>query len=360
MLRPLRFLRSYLGAGPDGPVEEVRVPVGDGEVPATLHLPRARGPAPGWVLLHGITVAGREHRSLTRFARALAASGGVVLVPEVPSWRALRIDPAAARETIAGAALYLAARPEVERGGVGVVGFSFGATQALVSAADPRVRDAVRAVVGFGGYADLERTVVCQMTGEHEWRGKRHLLAPDPYGRWVAGANHLALARGMEGMGRVQERLRAIAAEAGRRGTPAFEREYDPLKEELRAELEPGERGVWDLFAPAAGLPPHDLAAARELGREMARAAIEAEPLLDPRSSLADLRCRVVLAHGYEDRLIPFTETLRLREALPPRLSASATITRLFAHSGGARTGAARYVVEGIRFVLLLQRALGR
>lgn len=360
MLRPFRFLRSYLGAGREGPVEQVRVPVGDCDVPATLYLPRARGPAPGWVLLHGITVAGREHRSLTRFARALAASGGVVLVPEVPSWRGLRIDPAAARETIAGAALHLAERPEVEPGGVGVVGFSFGATQALVSAADPRLRDAVRAVVGFGGYSDLERTLVCQMTGEHEWRGRKHLLAPDPYGRWVVGANYLALARGMEGMGRVQERLRALAAEAGRRGTPAFGREYDPLKEELRAELDPAEHQVWDLFAPAAGLPPHDLEAARQVAREMARAGILAEPLLDPRPSLAELRCRVVLAHGYEDRLIPFTESLHLRQALPPHVRASATVTRLFAHSGGARAGAARYLVEGIRFVLLLQRALGR
>ncbi|HEX6911905.1 MAG TPA: hypothetical protein VF142_15990, partial [Longimicrobium sp.] len=60
------------------------------------------------------------------------------------------------------------------------------------------------------------------------------------------------------------------------------------------------------------------------------------DPGLDPRPHLPRVRGRVVLSHGREDRLIPFTETLRLRELLPPVARPSVTITGLFAHSSHA------------------------
>jgi dienelactone hydrolase len=101
-LRTARFLRAYL-AGGAGPFrqEEVRIEAADDAREATLYLPRRRGPAPGWVVLHGMTVPGRRHLAMSRFVRSLAASGAAVLVPDVPAWRELRVDTGAARETLA-------------------------------------------------------------------------------------------------------------------------------------------------------------------------------------------------------------------------------------------------------------------
>ena len=93
--------------------------------------------------------------------------------------------------------------PEVRPGGVGTVGFSFGATQALMAMADPAVQRDVRAVVGFGGYCDLRRMLRSLFTGEHEWSGEQYRLDPDPYGRWMIVGNYLTLIPGYEGMGAV-------------------------------------------------------------------------------------------------------------------------------------------------------------
>lgn len=355
-LRVARFLRGYL-RHPSAPLgeEETTVRTSAGEIPATLVRVGGRGPRPGWIVLHGITVTGRRHPSLARFTHALAATGATVLVPEVRDWTELRIDPHAADVVIAGSVEALRARSDVDGDRLRLVGFSFGATQALVSATSPGTRERVRVVVGFGGYCDLERSLLCMLTGEHEWRGMRHRLDPDPYGRWIVASNYLAAVDGA--LAAVGRAAHALAGEAGRRGAFAADALYDPLKASLRSGLTPRQREVWDLVAPPAGVrPPTD--ETRDLAARLTAAALSVHPQLEPREALARVDQRVVLAHGLDDQLIPYTETLRLREALGPRARVSVTITRLFAHSRSAeRLGAAKFPLEALRYLRLLHRA---
>ena len=359
-LRTARFLRAYLRGG-RGPfrTEEITVHIGGEPREATLYLPARRGPAPGWVVLHGLTVPGRHHLAMTRFVRSLAATGAAVLVPDVPAWRELRLDVDAARTTLADASRWLAARPEVRPGGVGTIGFSFGATQALMAMADPAVQRDVRAVVGFGGYCDLQRMLRCLFTGEHEWGGERFQLDPDPYGRWIIVGNYLTLIDGYEGMEAVARGALELAVEAGRVGAWAWEPVYDPTKARFRAGLSPAERELWDVIAPPSGTPPADMAPARAIGEAFSAAALEKDPGLDPRARLPHVRGRVVLSHGRADRLIPYTETLRLRELLPPSARPAVTITGLFAHSShGPWMRPLDRVREAGLFIRLLNDAL--
>lgn len=338
MLRTARFLSSFLRYPNEGvEAEEVEVPSSEGGLPASLFRPHARRKElPGWVVLHGITVPGRRHAALQRFARALAGSGAVVLVPEIRTWTELTVDSEAADHAIAASAAYLAGSEGVRGGGVGVVGFSFGATQALITAARAAERHSIRSVVGFGGYADLRRAIRFMFTGEHEWKGEEYHLDPDPYGRWIAVANYLTRTAGYEGTGAVAAGCRALAEEAGRVGGYAGDAYLDPLKEELGAGLTEEERAIWEIVAPLTGAPvPHDAALA--LAERVADTALAVDPGLDPTPLLPDLTdTRVVLAHGVADHLVPFTESLRLRSLLPPAAPASVTLTRIFAHSGGA------------------------
>lgn len=327
-------------------------------VEATLVAPVGGRPRPGWVVLHGITVPGRRHPVLTRFVRALASTGGVVLVPAVTSWQRLRIDPDVADVTIAAAAHHLTESPEVLPGGVGVIGFSFGATQALITASRPELGGTIRSVVGFGGYCDLRRTVRFMMVGEHEWNGVRYTADPDPYGRWIVAANYLTRARGYEGADDVARAASELAAEAGRRFVFAGDPAYDELKRHRRDRLRPGDRELWDLIAPPSGERVPE-AAGRELADRLVAAALEVHPQLDPGPFLPHLAPRVVLVHGHADVLIPFTETLRLQSHLEETGAPSVAITRLFAHSSAA--DALRwheYPLEVYRYLRLLGAAL--
>ncbi|CAN5772035.1 hypothetical protein BH23GEM6_BH23GEM6_06810 [soil metagenome] len=361
MLHVVRFLSGFLRHPRTRVVEdEVGISVKDADIPATLFRPPGDAPLPGWLVLHGITVPGRHHAMLTRFARALAASGGTVIIPEITPWKELRIDTYAADATIAAAAAALAGRPDVLPGGISLVGFSFGATQALVTAAHDQGSDQIRSVVGFGGYCDLATTLHFMMTGEHEWGGISYRLEPDPYGRWIVAANYLTRASGYGDMAAVATAAAKLAAEAGRIGAYAADPLFDPFKAELRSELDPVERRIWDLLAPPIGTDPNR-EAARELAGDLVQTALREDPALNPMPILPHLRKPLVLAHGQADQLIPFSETLRLRSLLPPDAPAHTYITRLFAHSTEVlRFPAHRYPIEIARYLQLLRRALAR
>ena len=355
--RTARFLAAWVG-GARG-VREVETTVRvDGEArEATLYLPPGRGPAPGWVVLHGLTVPGRRHVG----DDALRALAGRVRRrrpgPRRPRWRALRLDAEAARATVRAGVAALEGMEEVRGGGVGAVGFSFGATQVLMAAADPTMYGRLRGIVAFGGYCDLGRMLRCLFAGEHEWEGVRYTLDPDPYGRWIVVGNYLASIPGYEGMHAVAHAALELATEAGRRGEWAWGPHYDAMKVELTRGFTADERRVWEIIAPPADVKP-DLEAARGLAARFTAAALEEDPGLDPRPHLGGLRARVVLSHGRQDRLVPFTETLRLMTMVPPESEATATITGLFAHSAGAWLHPVHWLRETSAFVGLLDRAL--
>jgi len=341
-LSTLRFLRAWLAR--DAPVreEEVSCPSAGGDLPATLFLrDRPRPSDPPWIVLHGITRPGRRHPELVRFARALAASPARVLVPEIRAWRELRLAPERTVPAVRAAVRYFEEEGGGSRGSEGggsgarpgLVGFSFGAPQAVLAALEPSLRGRLAGVAGFGGYCDLERTVRFHFTGAHEWEGTRRHLRPDPYGRWVIGFNYLTEVPEHAGAEDVSRALGKLASLAGEHRIDSWDPRHDPVKEELRDTIAPSRRSLFDLFAPPADERPDPEEAERLIPR-LVRAGRGVTELLDPAPLLASPPCPVRLIHGRQDHLVPYTETLRLEESFPPGSDVRATVTGLFAHSG--------------------------
>jgi len=355
----LRFARSFRSpSGLQLRESEIRIEVpGPGsEVSATVWAPSGSSPSRGWVVLHGMTRLGRSHPELRRFATALASTGGIVLVPEIREWCELRFAPERAQDILRGAVRWLDEQPGTAPGGVVLVGFSFGAPQALIAASDQDVASHLRGVVGWGGYADLEHTFRFALTGEHQWEGLRHDLHPDPYTRWVIGANCLHLSPVAHEPEPVAEALRALASAAGEKRIDSRGPSSDPLKESLRASLPRQTRELFDHFAPPSDREP-DRTASEALIADLIPRIRVAFPLLEPIPRISGIPVPVRLLHGRSDRLIPFTETLRLGRALDPGTRNLTTrITGLFSHSGedsaGTRLARTR---EGFRFLQALQ-----
>lgn len=357
-----RFLLAYRQPASAGVVEtEVRVDRGDAASEATLFRPSGRRRLPGWVVLHGLTHSGRHHVSLRRFVRAVAASGNTVLVPDIPEWRALHVAPAITVATIRAAVRTLHDRVDVDPDRIGLFGFSFGATQALVAAAtEPEVRSLLTAIAAWGGYCDLDRLFVYHMTGQHELDGTTRELAPDPYGAWVMVGNYLTAMRGHENDHALAAALLELARMAGRAQIPAWDPAHDDAIRSVRASLPAEQHELFDMVAPIGGRTRGDLEYARRKALELADAARRTDPLMDPTGHLRDVGVRTLLAHGRDDRLIPFTETVRLSRALSENVLDSCTITSLFAHSGGtdSELGPLGLVRESARFVAVLSRIL--
>ena len=226
-------------------------------VPATLLRPRTSvSPLPGWVVMHGITRAGRAHPQLVRFTRAVASTGAAVIIPEVPEWRQLDLAPHLTTPTIRSAIDSLQTTPGVHEGPFGLVGFSFGAPHTVAAAGDPALRADVATAVGFGGYCDPRRTIHFMMTGQHEHNGDTIYLRPDPYGRWIVAANYLTDSVGYEGAIDVADALRRLATLAGDTGTPAWSPQYDRAKVQMGEGLAPDSRELFDLIAPPSHREP--------------------------------------------------------------------------------------------------------
>ena len=355
----LRFSRSFMTGWAPVVEREIHIERDGRRLPASLLLPRAtvrrahagrRQRAPVWVVLHGITRSGRDHPYLVRFARAVASTGQAVLVPEIPEWRDIQLSTEATTSTVAASLEALEGRPELASRQVGLVGFSFGAPQVIVAAADPSLAGRIAGVVAFGGYCSVEESARFQFTGVHELDGREESLAPDPYARWVVGANYLHRIPGHERAGRVAEALRALAAYTGDNDLLATDPGMEPVRQRLAEGLDAGERSLFEVLAPPTGCLPDPVGGARlaeGLGGVMARI-----PELNPVPYLARVNVPVRLLHGAGDQLFPYTQTIKLGRVFPPGADVTTTITGLFAHSsGGERTSLLRKASEALRFL---------
>lgn len=357
VLRTARYARSWKG-DPDVSTFEIEIDRCGASIPATLVMPReTRAPLPAWIALGGVSCMGRHHPQLVRFAGALASSGAAVLVPEIPEWRRLEMAPAAVAPTLRGSIDHLRSRTDIAPGPLGLIGFSFGAPQVAISASRDDLGEDIGGIVLFGSYCSLEKTMTCQLTGEHEWDGVDYQLSPDPFGGWVVGSNHLTGVPGHEDASEVAVALNRLANAASGRRISAWDPRHDALIRELRQNLPRQHQRLFDLFATPStdALPEPD--ERRRLAVLLAETCRRVNPLLDPATALAGVTLPTRLIHGRGDRLIPFTEGLRLQESLPSQVRKGLTITGMFHHS--ADTAPARLTTRALETLKLLRAIHG-
>lgn len=227
-------------------------------------------------------------------------------------------------------------------------------------ARDPELAAEIRGIAAWGGYSDAPRLFHYGITGEYELDGVAYRAEPDPYGRWVMGGNYVTGIPGYEDAGPLADGLHRLALEAGKAGVYAADAKLDPVKVAIRQGLAPRFQEVFDLFAPLTTEVHRDLAGAAALAQELCKAALSTDALLDPVPDLPRVRTPTFVAHGRDDRLIPFTESIRLSRRLPPSVLRAVTITSLFSHSGGTTPdlGPIGLAREGLRFVRLLHGIL--
>ncbi len=261
------------------------------------------GARAGLVLVPGASEAGKDDPRLRAFARSLARAGFVVLVPEIETLRRLLVRPEDAEE-IADAVDYLSRRLAADGAArIGIAAISYATGPAVLAALDARVRHKVGFVIAVGGYYDIDAVVTYFTTGNfrdapgQKWRYQR----PNVYGKWVFVRSNLPRIRDDAD----RELLRAIS---DRKLT-------DPTADTTALEARLGREGggIMALLTntdpdavPAliAGLPP-------AIRRDMAGLDLD-------RRDLTGLAAQLILIHGRDDAIIPFTESVALAAAAAP------------------------------------------
>jgi pimeloyl-ACP methyl ester carboxylesterase len=271
------FLIEFLSAGHYRPLSALTSP------PRRQTLAVEGVAVDGWgkggvplVLVHGYAPEGKDEPRVREAAALLARAGFEVAVPTISGLTRGRLRPDDVRPVIAT----LAARPAP----TAVIAVSVGAGPALLAAADPAVRDRVRVVLSLGGYASALELLRFILTGEYAWDGIRGRVVHDP-----------AIVR------------QFVEANADLLETPAPEALADPA------------RAAAMLQAP----PPR-------VAELLAR--------LSPERVAREIRARLVLVHGVDDRAVPYTESLRMAAARPERTRV--VLVHLVEHVEGTRVAA--------------------
>jgi len=288
---------------------------------AELWLPSwasAQRPAGAMLLVFGVNNLGRNHPVIERVADALARTGVAVLVPDSRTLLEGRLEVGEI-DGVVRAFQVLAARPEVDRTRVGIVGFSVGGSLALLAAGDPRIEAQVRWVNAFGAFADASTYLAA--VSAHAYRGTDGATVP-----WTPTrlALEVYLRFMLEQVGDQNDRRLLEAA----LGAPI-----------LAAERAPADAALRSSFKTDAARSVHDLLTASSL--EDAEMAVDALPsgalrfidAISPGRHLADIRADVHLMHETEDHHVPFVESRALASALDQSGQLAAhTEFRLFDH----------------------------
>ena len=324
------MLPSMLGAGPqplplfsEAP-QRLSLPYRPSTTPdepdlAELWLPAwasAERPAGAMLLVFGVNNLGRNHPSIVRVADALARTGVAVLVPDSRTLLEGRLEIAEI-DGVVDAFQLLAARAEVDRDRLGIVGFSVGGSLALLAARDPAIAEQVRWVNAFGAFADASSYLAS--VSAHAYRAPSGELVPwtpTPLARDVYLGFLLDQVEDPDDRARLETAYAAAIRAGGRppRGTG------------VSAQLDTdAARTVEELLT--AGSVAEARAAIDRLPAE-SLAFIDA---ISPARHLDGLTAEVHLMHETEDHHVPFVESRALAAELGGRL-ANHTEFRLFDH----------------------------
>ncbi len=254
------------------------------------------------MLVPGAARTGKDDPRLVRFAGVLAAHGFLVLVPDLPGPRALRVGSEDIVE-IADAAAHLGALLPAAKP-LGIAAISYGVGPAVLAALDRRLAARLRFVLAIGGYYDATAVITFFTTGYERaapgapWRRG----TPNAYGKWVfVLANAARLDDAAD-----RERLAAIARaklESPDADTRAREAGLGPEGRAVMALLD--NRDPARVPALIATLPPR-------LSAEIAALDLAGK-------DLGALRAELLLIHGRDDAIVPYGQSVALAAALGPR-----------------------------------------
>lgn len=268
----------------------------------------------GLVLVPGAVPEGRHEPRIVAFAQTLARAGFAVLVPEMTGFTELTLQPRDIRE-VADAFAWLAASHELAPDGrAGMAALSYAVGPVVLAALDERIRERVRFILAVGGYHSMTRALRFLTTGWFEHAGRWHSLEADPYGQLVLALSARPF---------LNERDRAVVEAMVER------RMADPgaALGDLAAALGVEGRAVYALVTN------RDRDRFSVLFEAMPAAMKRDLNALDPAShDLTRLTGRLILVHGRNDRLIPYSETLALANAVGQERARVFLIHRVLGH----------------------------
>jgi len=265
------------------------------------------------VLVPGVEERGKDDPRLVNFAMTFSRARFLVLVPDIPGLRALKVRTSDVQGVV-DAFTYLKTEEEpAPPAQAGIGAFSYAAGPAILAALRPQISEQVDFLLAVGGYHDLNRVLVFITTGYYFYDGKWRYLTPNTYGRWTFIVSNL-------------ERLHDPGdREAFRR--MANRRMADPNApiDDLIQTLQPEGQALYQLLDNTNPSQMPEL-----IARIPASIRADLDALSLANKELDALKAHLILIHGRDDNIIPYSESIDLAKRLPPAQTGLYIVDGLF------------------------------
>ncbi len=326
--------KALMGELIDGPTRiNVAVPGAGRTIHADLYRPYRQGSLFPLLLVHGVNPAGKDDKHLALLANDLARSGMLVLVPDFEGMKTRRIGVSDVEEILQSYLYLRRVEQTAPRGGM--IGFGLGAGPMLLAAADPRIRERVNIVATFGGYYDLRNVLSFMLTGAYEYGGCQGHVRPEAVLRWKFASRNLDLLHSsndrMTFRKVIDKRSQHEIADA----------------ESLVKSLGPEGRTFNDFLV--------------NVNRERFTPLYENLPLpareqvyqLSPARAIKQISASFTVVHATDDSTVPYTESMRIADAVGEKDRVSLALLPQFMHGGPDKPSVGdlyqRYVLGGWR-----------
>lgn len=335
--------KAVMGKLIDGPTKtKVTVPSRGGLIHADLYRSHKEGRRFPLLLVHGLGPAGKDDERLVLLANDLARAGFLVLVPELEGMKTLRIRTSEAEDILESFLSLSRAEHAGPRGGM--MGIGYGSGPMLLAAADPRIRDKVGVVTTFGGYYELRTVMSFALTGGYEYGKHRGHVRPDASLRWMFAYKNLDLLRSASD----REKLRKIIEKRNR---------YETMDADALAKtLGPEGRALYNFLLNT------DQERFAPLYENLPLPVREQVYQLSPSRAIKYITASFIIVHGTDDYAIPYTESLRLADAVGDKNRASLALLPHFMHIEPSDPSAGdlykRYVLGGWRLFAAIYELL--
>jgi dienelactone hydrolase len=309
---PGRGKLAWVTATPEK--KRLEITEGNQKIPADLYYHPGKEKRAAILLTHGIIEDGKDDPRLIRFAHSLARVGFVVLVPDLKGMRSFRILFSDVDDIVASFRHFAALNDIVDETKMGLMGFSYAAGPTIMAAADPAVQGRVKFIVSFGGYYDPVNVIRFITTGAYEYGDEKGFLQPEPYGKWVFFMNNVDYVENDKDRKILREIFKNEQMNAAANVAS------------LLAQLSPQGKYLYEL------LINKDPARVEDLVKKIDPRVQDFLRKLSMAPLVPSVGARFIIGHGSTDPLIPYTESLRLADAVKDKSRVHVAVLRLFTH----------------------------
>lgn len=284
-----------------------------------IYRPRDDQPRPGVIVFVPLAKEGKRDPRVTNFMKGLVRIGYVVMVPFWPGRPLGTIQPTDI-DDLAYALTWFRDQPYIDAERVGIVAVSYGAGPALRVAAKMDFHNVVQYLVTVGGYADLKSLIKFVGTGSYTDNGREHHLQPDGYARYILVRAASNWSKSPTDQRLLANLLEEIDHQPGQEPNP------EKLKT-IRAKLTPDGQQLFDTLLTST---------AETFDGQFAKLPARVKKIIDTLSPLPELgkvHAPILILHSTNDRLVPYTESIKLFQAIKDRPSTMFSLIDVFDHA---------------------------